>query len=176
MDARSRHYEDFEYFEGNTVRKLSTVPDYNRERVERNQDNQRRQQVRRGASKREQTMGIDLVSLMFLTAAIIVTMYVCVEYLQVQSGITGMSKEIVSLENQVLDLKNENATTLEQVNASVDLAYVYEVATKQLGMVHAKNNQVITYNGVKSDYVRQYDDIPSSDKSDFFDYILKNQN
>lgn len=169
MEANRRYHNEFEYFEGNTVRKLKAVPDYNREQHEYER---RRQQVRRNTRK-EYAMGIDLFSLLFLTAAIIITMYVCVEYLRVQSNITSMSKKIVSMETKVIEMKNHNEMTLEQVTGTIDLAHIYEVATNELGMVHANHNQVITYTNVKSNYVRQYGEIPSIDKSDFLDYIIR---
>ena len=56
---------------------------------------------------------------------------------------------------------------------SVDLAYVYRVATKELGMVHPKSNQVIEYQQVKSDYLKQYADIPEVKDESVLKKIVK---
>ena len=48
-----------------------------------------------------------------------------------------------------------------RINTSLDLDYVYRVATEELGMVYPNKNQVILYNKTESEYVRQYEDIPT---------------
>jgi hypothetical protein len=47
---------------------------------------------------------------------------------------------------------------------SVDLAEVYAIATGELGMTQAVDNQVYKYDNNKSDMVKQYADIPSATK------------
>ena len=44
-------------------------------------------------------------------------------------------------------------------HVSVNLQKIYNIATKDLGMVFANNNQIITYDNNESAYVRQYNDI-----------------
>ena len=52
-------------------------------------------------------------------------------------------------------------TSLEtSINTSIDLNEIYEIATKELGMVYAKKDQVLLYDKTESEYVRQYEDIP----------------
>ena len=57
-------------------------------------------------------------------------------------------------------LKSENDALETRINTSLDLDYVYRVATEELGMVYPNKNQVILYNKTESEYVRQYEDIP----------------
>ena len=57
-------------------------------------------------------------------------------------------------------LKGDNDALLTRINTSVDLDYVYKVATEELGMVYANKDQVRLYNKTESEYVRQYEDIP----------------
>lgn len=133
-------------------RRLKAVPD-------------RKKKYERG--RREETViktmpaqAWDLKSLMFIIAAVVVTFGMCISYLQAQESITAMSKKAASLESEIMILKNQNDAEYNRVDSSVDLSYVYEVAVNELGMVHAKDNQVIPYNSRKSNSVRQYGEIP----------------
>ena len=42
----------------------------------------------------------------------------------------------------------------------MDLDYIYDVATKELGMVYANKDQILLYDKTESEYVRQYEDVP----------------
>ena len=81
-------------------------------------------------------------------------------YLKLQSSVTARLKHIESLEESIEKLKGDNDALLTRINTSVDLDYVYKVATEELGMVYANKDQVRLYNKTESEYVRQYEDIP----------------
>ena len=95
-----------------------------------------------------------------LTIAAICTLYLCVSYLQLQSSITARLDHIEYLEERIETLKADNDALETRINTSVDLDYVYKIATEELGMVYANKNQVRLYNKTESEYVRQYEDIP----------------
>lgn len=154
MEAPRDYYQS-NYISGNTARHLEEMPYYSKD--EYNRPLQRTKQVKKHKQK---AMGIDLVSFLVLTFAVVATLIVCIQYLVVQSNVTRMSKNIAKLESSLMNLKNENNEAEENLNSSLDLAYIYKVATKELGMVHADKNQVITYESNKSEYVRQYCDVP----------------
>lgn len=103
---------------------------------------------------------MNLPFVIMLTIASVFTLYLCVSYLQVQSSITSRIRNIASLESEIETLKSENDALETSINTYVDLDHVYEVATKDLGMVYANKDQVILYNKTESEYVRQYEDIP----------------
>ena len=86
---------------------------------------------------------------------------ICVNYLQVQSTIGTRLAHIEELERSVEQMKAENDATETRINTSVDLDYIYKVATEELGMVYANRNQVLLYDKTESEYVRQYEDIPT---------------
>ena len=90
----------------------------------------------------------------------ICTLYICVSYLKLQSSVTARLNHIESLEESIEKLKGDNDALLTRINTSVDLDYVYKVATEELGMVYANKDQVRLYNKTESEYVRQYEDIP----------------
>lgn len=103
---------------------------------------------------------MELPFVIMLTIAAICTLYLCVSYLQLQSSITARLDHIEYLEERIETLKADNDALETRINTSVDLDYVYKVATEELGMVYANKNQVRLYNKTESEYVRQYEDIP----------------
>ena len=105
--------------------------------------------------------GIDLISAMLLICAIAATLFVCVNYLKVQSDVVQLNKSISTLEKQISGLEKENnalASVLE--NEKYDLETVYQMAVGILGMVYPNNNEIIYYNNESEGYFRQYQDIP----------------
>ena len=147
-----------EYIHGNTVRKVQ--PDRIPERktaVKRQNRTVASYTVRRN---QEKALQMNLPFVIMLTIASVCTLYLCVSYLQVQSSITSRIRNIASLESEIETLKSENDALETSINTYVDLDHVYEVATKDLGMVYANKDQVILYNKTESEYVRQYEDIP----------------
>jgi cell division protein FtsL len=155
------HYNKTYYVEGNVARNMQAVPDYQVEEL----PSRREQPKRREQRRTRVNTGMDAFSFLFFAIAVTVTLYTCIEYLSVQSNITQMEKEVVTLEGDLMKLKNENRAAVSQINTSLDLNYIYKVATKQLGMVYPDGNQVITYKSTVSDYVRQYADIPEESKT-----------
>ncbi len=152
----SNSYHTRAYVEGNTARKLRPTPAPGVRRT---------QEVRRSVNytvrrNQEKALQMDLPFVVMLTIAAICTLYLCVNYLHVQSSITSRIHNIEILEQDLEVLKSENDALETSINTYVDLDYVYEVATQELGMVYANKNQVIMYNKTESEYVRQYDDIP----------------
>ena len=86
---------------------------------------------------------------------------ICVNYLQIQSTITARLANIEKLEKNVEQLKAENDAMETRINTSIDLDYIYKVATEELGMVYANRDQVLLYDKTESEYVRQDEDIPT---------------
>lgn len=158
MAERRKLHKSQEYIQGNTVRKLQ--PD----RVpERRPSRERQEKIRVSYAVRrnqEKALQMDQPFVIMLTIAAICTLYLCINYLQVQSSITARIHNIEVLESEIETLKSENDALETSINTYVDLDHVYEVATKDLGMVYANKDQVILYDKTESEYVRQYEDIP----------------
>jgi len=159
MAETRRRRVQAEYVSGTAARKLQ--PERQRE-VRREPKRTHREAghtvtVRRN---REKALQMDLPYVIVLTIAAVCTLYLCVSYLQLQSSITARLNHIESLEEQIEKQKADNDALQTRINTSVDLDYVYKVATEELGMVYANKNQVRLYNKTESEYVRQYEDIP----------------
>ena len=143
------------YVHGSLAHQLEEVPE-RRQRPERHR--------RRKVYPRQKPVAmpsISLSSFMFLLVAAVVTLTVCFAYLHTQSGITQMKNEMVTLQAEIVQTKQENDETYQQIMDSVDLAEVYAIATGELGMIQAVDNQVYKYDNKKSDMVKQYGDIPN---------------
>lgn len=114
-------------------------------------------QVRRN---REKALAMDLPYVILLTAASLCTLCLCVNYLHLQSSITGRMQSIEQKEAQLEQLRSENDALEASINGSVDLNEIYRIATEELGMVYAGRDQVLMFDQSENDYVRQYEDIP----------------
>lgn len=166
----TQRYYASEYVEGSAVRKLDEYyRSEGRSNLARVPERTPYQRPYREVEKHQRVKenpvvqtNWDLFSLLFMVVAISITMYICVSYLRVQHDVITMNKTIASLESQIMELKNENDAAYSKVDTSVDLAYIYKVATEELGMVHPVENQVFSFNNQRSSYVRQYGDIPEA--------------
>lgn len=146
------------YVDGNTVRKAAAAAPGPRRREERRERGQTVDRVVR--RNRAKALYMDAPYVMALTIAAVCTLFLCIHYLQLQSSITGKVKEIASVEKEIENLKAENDAVETSIKTSVDLDYVYKVATQELGMVYANEGQVRLYNKTESEYVRQNEEIP----------------
>lgn len=177
-NVQNKYYQENRYVDGTTARKLQAVPKYTeygdyeddydyeeerRRRQETYQEKKRRERARR--RNREQTKTMSGISLLFLVCAIALTFVVCIQYIQVQSEMTALSKSVASKESLVASMKKDNNAALEEISRKYDLHYVYKIATKKLGMVFPNKDQVIKYDSQKSDYVKQFEEIPSNKKA-----------
>ena len=148
MASRKTSYYDT-YVDGNTVRTIETLP-------------QEEPAVRR--KKRRQAKVHSAVRYKQKTRTCIMGLLVfgCVRYLQIQSRVTASMENINKLESTLNDLKAENDAEYNRVMSSVDLETVRKIATEELGMVYADENQVVLYDSKDTDYVRQYQDVPKT--------------
>ena len=146
------------YVNGTAVRKLQVVEEPKKRRRDR-----QAQRPRIHRARREKVRYLSIGYSLFLTAASVLALWVCVGYLQLQADNTARMKNIAALEAQLSDRKEENDDEYNRVTSSVDLEKVRDIAINELGMVYAQEDQVILYDGQGSDYVRQYEEIPQED-------------
>lgn len=144
------------YVQGNTVRKIDPqrIP---KKRLP--ETPQKQIAVRR---KQEKALQVDVPYLIMLIAAACCMMYLCVNYLHIQSIIASRIDHIESLEKELEQLKSENDALETRINTYVDLDHVYKVATEEFGMVYASRDQILLYDQTESEYIRQNEDIPKN--------------
>ena len=76
-----------------------------------------------------------------------------------QSKITTSMRNISKLENEIQDLKAENAATESRIATSSNLESIKKTAMEKLGMVYAKHGQIVYYTMDDEDYMSQYKDV-----------------
>jgi len=97
---------------------------------------------------------------LFLTAAAVLSVAVCINYLKLQAKSTQLQKQTVSLQTQLKDIEMENDTIYNEIVSGVDLNQVKEVAMDRLGMDYPAEDQIVEYDEASGDYVKQYEEIP----------------
>lgn len=154
--AQGRVSYDGMYVEGNTVRRVAEP--VQAPRPKRREVKVSSAYVRRN---REKVQKIGIPYLMMLVAATVMVLFICVNYLQVQSSITAHKNTIEHLETSLQTMKSDNSAMEARIETYLDLDHIYEVATEELGMQYPSEEQVIYYEKTESGYVRQYEDIPT---------------
>lgn len=187
MEENGRKYrQQNTYYDGNAVRKLREleeeedysaygqpareIPRRERQREENVPGNARNPKIRKKTKKKQ---ALNIFSVFALTVAICATLYTCIGYLKVQTEISRKNVEIAELERKLAKMENDNDANLAKIDTSVDLNYIYNYATNELGMVYPDDKQVIPYERNVSDYVKQYADIPQADGDSLLDKLKK---
>lgn len=144
------------YVYGNTVRQAEVLPERVPEKKQ-NRQNRTSRQVRRN---RNRAMAISPAYAVFLTAAAVCAVMVCVLYLSLQSDVVSRSKNITALQEKLAEMTEANDTAYSAAADSINLETVREKAMNEMGMVYEAEGNVIEYKSPTSDYVRQYSSIP----------------
>lgn len=151
---RRQTYTYYDY--GNTVRKPDIVPKRHEE-THRSEQKKVSRQIRKN---RKNALHMNKGYVVFLSIAVVIAFVVCLQYLQLQAEITNRSQNITSLQRELAEKKEVNTTRFNSALDSVNLEEVRRKATEELGMVHAEDNQIITYDNPKESDVKRYKDIP----------------
>lgn len=149
---RRHHYA--EYTEGSAVRKEIHSDEYVRVETERER---KKYHVRKNWKK---ASFMTLPYVLALTLASIALVMVSTRYLEARNSINDSSRTIRMLESQLESLRESNSGLKKSINNYTDLEYIYKTATEEMGMVPAKEDQVIYFDRTESEYVRQNEDIP----------------
>ena len=156
MADRKGHRDPYFYVEGNTVRK-----EIQKEQpVRKTQKTVRRHVNPNIRRNQEKALHMDLPYVAMLTVAVLFTLFICANYIHIQSSMIARLNNIKKLEQQLEQYQMDNDALRTRIHTYVDLDHVYQVATEELGMVYAGKSQVIQYHRTESEYVRQNEDIP----------------
>ena len=167
------------YVDGNTVRRLSELPDRREypvnpgkksQSTRRNKPSANRQAVSSTPKKlskqahrnREKAMGMSKGFVAFLAVMCVAILFCSVNYLRYKSQITGKMSTVASLEAELAQLKEDNDAYYSQVTSNIDLNNIKKIAIGRLGMKYPSKEQTVTYETEGNSYVRQYQDIPDS--------------
>lgn len=142
------------YVSGNVVRK---------ETVAAPQQVQKQKEVsQRVRTNRSKAMHMNRGYVTFLAVAAMVTLFACVQYLQLQSDITSRSKHITSLQQELSAAKEANTTKYNVIMNTMNLEEIRDIAMNEFGMVYANEDQIVKYQSPTGKTVTQYATIPGS--------------
>jgi len=110
---------------------------------------------------RSRALAVSRGYVLFLAAMAVLTVGMCVYYLQMKEMVTAQLESNARLESRLTAVTSENDALYETITNSVDWDHIKEVAVNKLGMTYATEDQVIWYNIENSGYVRQFRDVPS---------------
>lgn len=157
--VRNRTEYESTYVYGNTVRKSSALPRKREEK--RTYVGTKRVRVSPTTYRnREKALRMNGAYVTFLAIVSVISLLACVYYLKLQAEITQKSGNITSLEKKIDTLKSQNDSLDYAINSYIDSEYIYKVATEELGMVLATEEQVSIYKSSESEYMKQYANIP----------------
>lgn len=124
---------------------------------------QERPQVRRRVTAQtKKTLAFSAGYMMFMITMVCLVVASCVLMLYMNTKISTQQNNISALEAELEKIEDDNAAHRLRLNNMYTLDDIYNVATNELGMVYAKKGQIIYYDSANEDYVKQYQDIPSS--------------
>lgn len=157
VSRNNRRYSEFQY--GSAVRQLNNavpkmVPDFP------TYDEERELRKRRAVRKEiHRTNRINLLYTLMLSACITAAVFLCCQYINLQSTIKTNSDTVIELQDKLASLKAENNSFEAEINAGIDYEEIYRTAIEELGMVYPVKSQVVNYDSKVSEYVKQYKDI-----------------
>lgn len=148
------------YVYGNTAAMPEYAPERREEPVQRPKRKQTRRQSRQVRQNRRRELRVGKRYVIFLTAAAMITLFICVNYVRLQSDIAGRSSHITALQEELAGMREENTA---KYNSIIDSVTMDEVKARalQLGMVE-DSGQTVEYDSPEGNYVKQYEDIPEN--------------
>lgn len=152
---RTENGRTYAYVDGTAVRKLETLP---AETTKRRQTPSTSLSTKKN---RERALQMNFGYVLFLTAAAVATVFMCVTFLQLQAKGTRLQEQVTVLEAKLDAAILENNSDYNRIMTGVDMEHVKDVAMNELGMIYAKKSQIVTYEANDGDYVRKYSDVPT---------------
>lgn len=140
------------YVQGSAVRKLDVTREIEREPKKKLSNTARK--------NREKAEHMSAGYVLFLSLALLVTGWILVGYISLQSDITNSIKNISTLESELNDLRLANDEEYSRITSSVDLEEVRRIAIQELGMQYAQEGQIVIFTSENNDYVKQMASIP----------------
>ena len=158
-----------DYIHGSAARVIE-VPSYNNYRNENIKDkstvlkpSNQKQKEQQELNRALHTEHNQRVFMLMLSVAILsFAMVMCVSYLKVISMNQVLKDETMTMETSYSELKENNDNQEHDINANVNLTELYKVATEDMGMIYPTKSQIKYYEAGESQYVVQYQDIPSA--------------
>lgn len=151
MGRNVRYFED-----GNTVRKIYEFP----ERERKSNNRVHLEPHRRTYRHIKETPRMSLRMTMLLAASVLVSVFSCIQYLGAQADIAEVKESIAGTQTSLDTITTQNDCLQYEIDSFVDVEHIMKVAKEELGMVMVKEEQIVTYDSTRSEYMEQYADVP----------------
>lgn len=145
-------YRSNAYVYGNTAHKLDPQ--------RRWEDEPRRQLSNETRKNRDKARHMSFGYVAFLIAAFAACAFVLINYIQLQAELTNRTKALAGLESELNSMRLANDEEYSRITSSIDLEEIKRVAIGELGMTYAAEGQIIIYDSVETDYMRQVNQDP----------------
>ncbi len=120
-------------------------------------------QIERNRKRARNMTPLYLVGLMLCIGFIALLAH---KHIQLNSEIVQVKHDIMTKEAEYQKLKTANDEEYARIMGAVDLEAIKRTAMDELGMHYPDNSQIIEFENDDSDYVRQFQDIPTQASSD----------
>lgn len=144
--------------EGNTIRKVYEFPERDDER--RKKLNERQKSHRRTYRQEEKAPKMSLKITLLMAVSVVLSVMSCINYLDAEADITETKNNITALEKSIDTITTQNDSVQYEIDSFVDVDYIIKTATEELGMVMVREDQIITYDSTRNEYMEQYGDVP----------------
>ena len=164
---RDVNRRDLYYVDGSVVRRReSAVP-------ERRIDPQRAPQRKRkrspqaitypkAAVRAEKSLYFDKGYLVVLLIAALIMISSLGVMVFLQGRVDDQERNIRILQYELQELQADNTAFADSLESKYSLDHIYDVATKDLGMVYSQKGQIVYYDRANEDYVKQMRDVPEA--------------
>jgi len=109
---------------------------------------------------RDKAIYMNASYVLFLAVALSIAGIILIGYIGVQSDISEAMRSVSKYEIELNKIKSDNDEELSRINSEINLEEIKEIAINELGMVYAKEGQVIGFTSENNDYVRQFRELP----------------
>ena len=142
-----------EYVYGNTVRKIE--PQGRPEPQEEREPAPVKRPHPVVRKNREKARHMSAGYVMFLAAALCASAYILLNYVQLQSDLTNLTKIVADKESELNSLRLSNDEEYNRIISSINLEEIKRIAIGELGMSYAQEGQIVEYENAEGDYMRQ---------------------
>lgn len=155
MSERRNFNERAQFYTfGSAARDINTMPDYNEN------PGRRINREPKTIERPRETRNVDVFSIGVVVLTFLAVMFVGIIYLNLNFQSTYLSKNVIKLQREVVELEKSNHAIEKQMEDGVNLKKIYKKA-KKLGMKPMKKSNIVTYTRKKSAEIHQYGEIPA---------------
>lgn len=145
-------YRNQAYMYGSAAPKRIPQVDVPLQQPRRQAPNMQPHEVRKN---REKALHMSAGYVLFLFAALLASAFILVNYIQLQAELTGLNKAVAAKECELNSLRLENDEAYNRILNGIDLEEIRRIAIQELGMIYAKEGQIVIYENEGNDYMRR---------------------